>query len=137
MADALVIAHPLDAQSWSTRAYARKRVGDLVGAIGDMTRALELEPKEVAYHFTRGRLLAASGQLRAAVEDCTKGLRVGTEYEFDYYKDSLRFLRGYSFLMLGDFEQARADLESVPDDYSLWLNGLQHKEELLRRCGGL
>lgn len=65
---ALIDAAPERPAAYANRAQARLGLDDLSGALDDLRRAVELDPRDPAYRYALARVAAAAGDVRAAVE---------------------------------------------------------------------
>ncbi|GGA14303.1 tetratricopeptide repeat protein [Dyella caseinilytica] len=128
----LIERFPEDARVWSLRSYIRSRSNDFDGAIQDMTQAIELAPTEPVFFFNRGRFHLRLGRAKEAIEDFTRGLEQCAHHQNNYYRDSLLFFRAAAHVRLRDGAAAAADLSEIEDDeFSLWIEGLVSKKQLM------
>jgi tetratricopeptide (TPR) repeat protein len=136
-ADAVRLAeqYPEDPHVWDTLAYAHNERGEQAAAIAAMTRAIELNPKEPALFFERGEYALQTGDHERAVADFSQGLVLSDEFNWDYYREALHFLRAETFVYLGQKDEALADLSHVRDDYVYLGAKLRSKAALLVMCG--
>jgi tetratricopeptide (TPR) repeat protein len=133
-ANELVDAFPGEWKVWSLRAYIHARSENLSAALVDISRAISLSPNEPVLFFDRGRYRMKSDDSAGAVEDFRTGLELCDQYNDDYYRESLYFLRAEAFVGLGKKAEALADLAHVRDGFTIWTTKLQSKDELLSAC---
>ena len=91
---------PADANTWMRLALVRAKLGRLDDAQGDMTRARDLEPMNLAYATNLGLILYLKRDFGAAARELQRVL------ELDPSFDSARALLGRVFLAQGDAEGA-------------------------------
>jgi len=91
---------PSDANTWMRLALVRGMLGRLDEAQGDMTRARDLEPMNLAYATNLGLILYLKRDFAAAARELQRVL------ELDPSFDSARALLGRLFLAQGDAEGA-------------------------------
>lgn len=101
--DDAVKAMPRSAAAWNNRGIARVRLGDLVGALGDLTRAIELAPTDPELYFNRGDIYVALGNHDYAVQDFSRAIDLAPGYARAYFN------RGTARLRNGDQAGAHAD----------------------------
>jgi predicted aspartyl protease/tetratricopeptide (TPR) repeat protein len=65
---------PVDAAGFARRGAASIARGDLDGAVDDLSRAIDMEPKVAAFRFDRGAAFAAAGKTDQALADFDSGL---------------------------------------------------------------
>jgi tetratricopeptide (TPR) repeat protein len=94
---------PKDAAGFVQRASARGFNCDLNGAIGDFSRAIELDPKSVSAVYNRGIARLQKGDYDGAIGDLTRAIELSPNTA-DYYND-----RGLAKLRKGDDDGAIAD----------------------------
>lgn len=134
-ANALVGRHPADARVWSLRSYIRSRSNDFDGAIHDISEAISISPLEPVFFFNRGRFQLRLGNYKDSISDLSRGLELCDVHENDYYRDTLLFFRAAAYVRVGDGVSAAADLSKIEDEeFSLWLDGLVSKKQLLAEC---
>jgi tetratricopeptide (TPR) repeat protein len=76
MLDAVVELAPDYAEGWSRRAYVYYRQNDFDGAVGDLRRALALEPNHFKALEGLARILSESGQKKSALKVYEQLLRI-------------------------------------------------------------
>src|SRR3954447_10826520 len=102
--DGPMAAAPGDAGALLARGAARRDAGDLDGAIADLDRAIELEPRLVAALNDRGVARFARGDLAGAVADFDRVLALEPRHAEAYLN------RGVARHVRGDIAAAIADL---------------------------
>jgi tetratricopeptide (TPR) repeat protein len=127
--------YPESAEAWVLLAFGHARKDEVAEAVVAMTRAIELSPPEPGMFFDRGRYELKLANYHQALDDFTQGLTLCEQLKNDYYRQALQFFRAEVFLKLGMKSEARADLASLPDDFTLWTTKLRTKEALLVECG--
>ena len=91
------------AADYFNRGVADKANDDLEAAIGDYTRAIELDPKYAAAYSNRGNAKQAKGDLDGAIADCDRAIELNP-------KDAIAHKnRGVAKKAKGDLEGAIAD----------------------------
>src|SRR5262245_28399852 len=68
----LAIAFDASAIAYYNRGVARQRKDDLIGALSDFNKAIELNPRYADAYFNRGAILHGQGQYSAAIGDFSK-----------------------------------------------------------------
>jgi tetratricopeptide (TPR) repeat protein len=137
LATELVQQYPQEMRVWSLRAYLHGLQGNYTEAVADLTRAIEINPAEPHYFYSRGRYRFGLSDNPAAIEDFSKGLDLCDRYKSDYYREELHFWRAEALLRLGKKHEALSDLAHVSDDFRSWTDKLRTKAELLADCARL
>jgi tetratricopeptide (TPR) repeat protein len=130
----LAAQYPESVEVWVLLAFAHARQDEVADAVTAITRAIELSPPEPGIFFDRGRYALKLADYHRALDDFTQGLVLCEQLKNDYYRQALRFFRAEVFLKLGMKREARADLDGLPDDFTLWTTKLRTKEALLAEC---
>ena len=134
-ASKLIEQYPAEAKAWALRAYIHGREGNYAEAIDDLTQAVNVCPiEEPCLLCNRGRYYVNLGGYQCAIDDFTRGLDVCDLHSYDYYREEFYFFRAYAFLKLGDKVAAYKDLSKVRDDFTVWIDKLCTKQELLTQC---
>lgn len=133
-ASKLVEQYPDEPKAWHTLAYANSTRRNYPAAIAAVTQEMQLRPGKPALHFTRGRYLLMAGDYEGSIADFTEGLVRGNHLEREPYREVLYFHRAEAFYQLGRKADARADLDHVEDDCTLWTVQVRSKAELLALC---
>ena len=100
---AALAIYPAYGLAYNTRAYARRRFGEIDGAIADFTRALALRPGLVSAHYNRGEAHVARGEPDKAIADYDRALELSPEWARAYYG------RGRARGRIGQYDLAIAD----------------------------
>ncbi len=124
------------------RAACRVHRGDTEGAMQDLNFVIDLDPKSSAAYKGRGLAYAAAGDFRSALQDIGTAIemdptnsgaytsRALVHFSMGEYQDAVEdfgtylslggddpaeahFRRGIALVALGNFEEARADLETA------------------------
>jgi tetratricopeptide (TPR) repeat protein len=94
---------PKDAEGFFNRAGARGFNGDMNGAIADLSRAIELDPKSEPAVYRRGAFKLQKGDYDGAITDLSRAIELSPNTA-DYYSD-----RGLAKLRKRDNDGAVAD----------------------------
>jgi tetratricopeptide (TPR) repeat protein len=94
---------PHDAEGFLNRAGARGFNGDINGAIADLSRAIDLDPKSERAVYRRGAFKLQKGDNDGAIEDLTRAIELSPNTT-DYYSD-----RGLAKLRKRDNDGAIVD----------------------------
>src|SRR4029077_15492132 len=106
---------PLDPTPNAARASVREGLGDLRGAISDLSMAVLLDPKAVKFHHNLGHAYDATGDLDPAIAEFTAGIKL------DATMPQLYLGRGVSRKAKGDHDGALADFsKAVELDPKYW-----------------
>jgi len=103
--DRAVQACPLSFRAWANRAVTRLRDGDVEGALSDLGRSIDLEPRVARTHYDRGTARIRAGAYADAVTDFDRALSIDPGYAMAYNN------RGVARHLLGDRNRALADYE--------------------------
>lgn len=137
LANELVKQYPDEMRVWLLRSHLHNLDENYKDAIGDLTRAIEINPMEPHLFYTRGTCRFAQADYEGAVNDFSKGLALCDYHSSDYYRGELYFWRAESLLKLGRKQDALLDLAHVGEDQTSWTDKLRTKSDLLRDCNGL
>ncbi|MGE0434631.1 MAG: tetratricopeptide repeat protein, partial [Planctomycetota bacterium] len=143
------------------RASCHARMGHFTDALGDVRRAMDLQPRDAAVWHTRGMIYREQGDLPAALADFNESLRIdpdsantlnvrgGVLLDMNQVDDALRdFNRAISLNSCdGFYNRARVrnrlnDLAGAMSDYAdciarePWQSGAWNNRGLLRRKTG-
>jgi len=132
--DALAASHPDEPGIWATRGYVNGRQGDLLAAVSDLSRCIDLGGNEPDDFFTRGRFLFKAGRYDEAASDFTHVLQLCDRYNSDYYRQAAHFFRADAYVRLGQYDKARADCHRVTDKGPMWTDKLRTIDEILDEC---
>ena len=81
--------------------------GDVVGAIADINRAIELDPKLAAAYYNRAYTKQGKGDIDGAIADYTRAIELQPDSAAAYYN------RGGARRSKDDFDGAIADFDRV------------------------
>jgi tetratricopeptide (TPR) repeat protein len=138
LANELVKRYSNEAKTWALRGHIHALNSEYIEAASDLTRAININPTEIYYFYSRGRYRFAIHDNKSAVEDFTKGLDLCDLHKKNDFREELHFWRAETLLRLGKKTEALSDLDQVPeDDYTSWTDRLRTKAELLADCGKL
>jgi len=149
LANELVEEYPNQMNVWSFRGYLHRCNNQYIEAVADLTRAIDINAKElkgaatdlagliaIDLYFNRGADNFALGDARLAVEDFSSGLDLSDRYHSDDYRETLHFWRAEALLRLGKKSEAMSDLDHVGDNFQFWTYKLRTKADLLADCLG-
>ena len=94
---------PLGPAAYYNRATEYQNKGDFDHAIGDYTKAIEIDPNFAKAYNNRGVAHRAKGEFDLAIDDYTKAIAIDPK-EGDPYAN-----RGDAYKLKGDFDHAAAD----------------------------
>jgi len=135
LCDSLLKDYRTRADIWSKRAFVRKSAGDIVGAINDTERAVELAPREPCYRWNRGRYCIEAGDLDRAIESLTTALQLCEAAGDTYYSEVSYLLRAEAYSRVGRVDNALSDCNHVRDDMTMWIGKYRvAKTDILKRC---
>jgi tetratricopeptide (TPR) repeat protein len=138
LANELVKRYVNEAKAWALRGHLHALNSEYIEAASDLTQAININPTEIYYLYSRGRYRFAVHDNKSAVEDFTKGLDLCALHKKDDFREELHFWRAETLLRLGKKTEALSDLDQVPeDDYTSWTDRLRTKAELVADCGKL
>jgi tetratricopeptide (TPR) repeat protein len=135
--DDLIAAWPNHAHARRERAFLLNLMDDTAAALAEMDRVIEMEKargsEEPADYDDRGRWRIEIGNHAGAVADFTAILRIEERHNWIYYSEPSRFMRAYALICLGELDAAARDIETIPNDYEIWLEGdMRSKQDLLQ-----
>jgi tetratricopeptide (TPR) repeat protein len=67
---------PVSALAYTNRGIARRRAGDIDGAIADYTKAIEIDPLHASAYYNRGVARGGKGDPEGAIADYTKTIEI-------------------------------------------------------------
>ena len=97
--------NPTTAGGYNDRAYFRKTVGDLDGALADYNRVLELSGDSASAYYNRGVVKQAKGDLDGAIADFNPAIQLDPTNVAAYHS------RGGAKAKKGDLDGALADYD--------------------------
>ena len=104
--DKAIELNPSDANAYNSRGVVHINKGDPDLAIRDLDKAIALNPNFAEAHYIRGMVHRAKGDLEQAAQDFGKAIELNPD-AVAYYN------RGRTWLLLGEWERAKADLTAV------------------------
>jgi tetratricopeptide (TPR) repeat protein len=133
--DDLIAAWPNHAHARRKRAFLLHLMDDTAAALAETDLIIEMEKargsEEPADYNNRGRWRIEIGNHAGAVADFTAILRIEEQHNWIYYSKPSRFMRAYALICLGELDAAARDIETIPDDYEIWLEGdMRSKQDL-------
>jgi tetratricopeptide (TPR) repeat protein len=133
LATTLIAAHPRAIELYHRRAHSRYALGDVAGALRDLTEAIAVEPTEPAFYFFRGLWAIDSGARATAIADLGEAIERDAALGSIYYTDSARFVRAVVFLLEGDFSSSDQELRKLKGDVTSFVAGKVWSSAQLRR----
>jgi tetratricopeptide (TPR) repeat protein len=130
----LISRYPRLAILYEHRAHAQRLLDREDAALRDIDAAVQLAPKEPAHVFCRGKWRLEAGKYDPAVTDLTIALRLEAELGASYYLNYGLSLRALAHIMLGRFDEARADIERISPDNRMFARGRVWTVSDLARC---
>lgn len=103
----LIVGDPTSTAPYTARASIRKRMGDLDGALADLSSALERGGPDVTLLFERGVVLDQLGRPEEAIAELNQALQLDPTHV-----NALNS-RGIVRTMLGELEGAKSDLDEA------------------------
>ncbi len=102
------------------RGIANIEIGQYQSAIGDLNKAIRLNPYYAKSYYNRGLVCAKLGLYRQTIEDCSEAIRLKPDYT-DAYNN-----RGNAYAELGQYPLAIEDynktLRLIPGYYQVYVN---------------
>jgi tetratricopeptide (TPR) repeat protein len=95
------------AEAYFMRGINKSKVGEVKGAIQDLTTAVELSPTYSNAYFSRAMIRSQSGDQMGAVLDFTSSIKLRSDYPEAYY------LRGILKNSLGEVHDGCLDLSKA------------------------
>jgi tetratricopeptide (TPR) repeat protein len=80
--DAISQLLALHAEAYSCRGLARQGQGDLIVAIADFTKAIELDPKSALFYANRASALLLQGKAVEAQHDFDRALKLDPDVKY-------------------------------------------------------
>ncbi|MGZ4828198.1 MAG: tetratricopeptide repeat protein [Candidatus Angelobacter sp.] len=138
LANELVKRYSNEARVWALRGHMHALNSKYTEAASDLTQAININPTEIYYFYSRGRYRFAIHDNESAVDDFTNGLNLCDLHQKDDFREELHFWRAETLLRLGKKTEALSDLDHVPEDgYTSWTDRLRTKAQLVADCGKL
>lgn len=134
LCEGLIAEFADDPEPHAKLAYVKAREGKYAEAVTDISQAIELNPREPDYFYSRGRYRLAIGDAEDAATDFDQVIGLCAEYQNSYYLEPSRYFKAEALARVGRVEDALLALDGVSDDFETWDNGLTSKRDLKRRC---
>jgi tetratricopeptide (TPR) repeat protein len=87
-------------QAWNNRGTAKEKLGDLIGALEDLNKAIELKPDDADFYFNRGELEMLTGNLSASLIDLNVAIKINPNKIDAYYE------KGEIMQLQGNYNEA-------------------------------
>ncbi len=94
-------------KAWQARAIAHLRMDHKDDALGDIERAITIEPENHRLHYHKGAILFKYNMVDEAVEALSRAIELSPEYGPAYY------LRSEIFSAMGEEEASSADFSKA------------------------
>lgn len=101
--------YPQEAEKMFNSGKAKMQSGDSKGAVADLTKAIELDSKNMNYYLQRGMAYGLSGDYESAIKDYTVVISAEPKHVFAYIS------RGAAYNKTKKFEKALTDLNKALD----------------------
>lgn len=95
------------AEMYFSRGVECKEKGDLVGAMKNYTKAIEIDPQCAEAYSNRGVVLSDKGDYEGAIKDYNRAIQIDPGYELAYFN------RGLEYYKHGDFDGADKDFSKA------------------------
>lgn len=118
------------AQSFFQQAFEKYKKADYQGAIADLNQAIQIDPREAKFYYSRGLVHRGLQDSRAAVTDYTLAIRFDPNYADAYYN------RGNAHLTVGNQPEAIKDYQRAANLY-LKQGKLEDSQDALNRARSL
>lgn len=134
----LIARFPREVEPYYERAHARASLGDVAGAILDLSQAIASSPHEPALFYFRALWTIESGSYAAGTLDLATAIEKDRKAHSTAYAEKARFLCSVAYLLDGQFERAEQELQRLTHDMSLavagtvWTSG-QLREHIANR----
>ena len=92
---------------YNNRGLAYYKQGNLVQAISDYSRAIEIDPNHTHAYNNRGNVYVEQNNFAQAISDCTKAIEINPNYAEAYNN------RGVAYYMAEDYDKAWADVHKA------------------------
>lgn len=93
--------------------------GRLDLALGDLTKAIEIDPDQFRFYFGRGSLLRDAGRYQEAIDDFSRAITLDGQGQMGAFG---QLLRADCHAPLGNEAAALADCAAIPDNH--WTPGV-------------
>jgi tetratricopeptide (TPR) repeat protein len=105
--DRALVIDPSFAQAYRKRGLARRRLGDLTGAVEDYSEAIRRDPRDPQAYSLRGVVLRKLGDVQAALSDYDEAIRLRPSYAEAHRN------RAYARVLLRDLDGAMEDYDAA------------------------
>jgi tetratricopeptide (TPR) repeat protein len=119
------------ARIYAIRGHAWAKKGNLEKALTDFSKAIELDPGEVAHYRDRARIFAGKGDIGAALSDIEKAFELKPDH-YDTYAT-----RGRIYLQNKEFENAIQDFSREVEVAPHFTDALKMRAEAYRALGNI
>jgi tetratricopeptide (TPR) repeat protein len=119
MANQYIHQSPGDAEGYCARNLSWCELGRPDLALGDLNKAIEIDPGQFRFYFGRGSLLRDAGRYREAIDDFSRAMALDEQGQMGAFGP---LLRADCHARLGNEAAAVADCAAVPDDH--WTPGV-------------
>jgi tetratricopeptide (TPR) repeat protein len=119
MANKYIRQSPDDAEGYCARNLSWCELGRPDLALGDLNKAIEIDPSQFRFYFGRGSLLRDAGRYREAIDDFSRAIALDEQGQMGVFGP---LLRADCHARLGNEAAALADCAAVPDDH--WTPGV-------------
>ncbi|MES2759834.1 MAG: hypothetical protein V4693_20885 [Pseudomonadota bacterium] len=118
------------------RAAVKTHMGDIDGAVVDLSKVLESDRLEPADCHALGILLLQNGATNEAIERFGEAVTIGEAVGNHYYTNSSLLFRAEAKLKTCDFDGASSDVAGLPDEYKVYCSGtgMRSKEDIAREA---
>ena len=99
--------NPRNGSVYANRALAREGIGDLDGAILDLSKAIELEPHSAGHYGNRANAYSAKGDYVHAIQDHNRAIDLNPK-TLTHYSD-----RGTTYKDMGEYDRAIQDYDTA------------------------
>jgi tetratricopeptide (TPR) repeat protein len=114
--DQAVRGQPGSADAYANRGVTRMRLGNLTGAIEDLSTAITLAPRDPVLFYNRGNVLVAAGHPELAIGDYTRAVEINPLYARAWFnRGSARALARQHEAAVADWRHA---MEIEPDPWT-------------------
>ena len=108
------------------RAFIFSYLGRYEDAIKEINNLIELCPNVAVPYEQRAGFYMKIGDFKSALKDYNKA----QQYDDGYLSNAIIYFRALCYMQLKEYDNAIADLDSLPDNYC-YMPGLESKEDVL------
>ena len=101
--DEAVRLHPGQADAYANRGVTKLRLGNVNGAIADLSTAIALAPQDAVHFYNRGNALVAAREPAIAIGDYTRAVEINPLYARAWFN------RGTAYALAGEPQAAATD----------------------------